>query len=945
MNSRRRFALACASGWFLLAALPLPAGTRQYDFQQKTLPNGLRVITLEDFTCPVVAVQVWYHVGSKNEDPQRQGFAHMFEHMMFRGTDRLGSKDHFEFIRRTGGDCNAFTAFDNTTYINELPSNQLEMILWLEAERMAFLKIDDESFYTERKVVEEERRLGMNRPYGTVPEKLLAGIFKQHPYRWTPIGSIPHLRAATIDELEAFWSKFYVPNNATLVIVGAVKHADAQGLAEKYFGWIPRCPDPARDYPKEPPQTAPAELKIEEKKGPVPVVGIAYRTVPENHADQTALEILMSVVGGGESSRIYHDLVKEKRLCQVALGGAFALEDDGFAGAGAVMLPVIEDKEKVLKAIAEHLQKVIDEPITQRELDKVKNQMLRGVVTGALTVANKANLLGSAALIYQDPERVNTRIDEIRAVTIADVQRVAKKYLVPERRTIVRVEPNMGGMLKGLFGGKGPEEDEGAAPASKPTTIRVAARTGAKAKAERPKDFPAKPPMQALLEEIPKVEHAEKTLSNGLKVVVIPNHEVPYVTMTLGLKCGAWAEDPAKPGVANMALAMLTKGTKKHTAAKLAEELEFNALSLGGGAGMDTASVNASCVSDKFELAAQYLAEVVLEPTFPDDEFKILKKQTQMGLMISEKEPGYIADKELRKRLFGSHPYARTVVGESADLSRIKTRDLAKWWSTYARPDAAVMYVAGDVKPDATFALIEKTLGGWKKPDSPTPMPQLPSTASTAATHIFLVDRPDSVQSQIRVGHLSLTREHPDYHPSRVVSQILGGGFNSRLNEAVRVKKGLTYGARGGFSTERFAGQFSASTFSKTPNTAEALQVVLDELKRMRDTEPTAEELDISRSYLTGSFAGQRETPQATVGDLWLIEYAGLPADYFSRAMAGWKKTTAADVKRVAAEQIQMDKLSIVVVGDAKKVQADLEKIAPVTVVRPVETEAEPDKS
>ena len=329
--------------FIMLPTAAAAAAERQYPFEQRTLPNGLRVITLEDFSCPKVAVQVWYHVGSKDEDPRRQGFAHMFEHMMFRGTDRLNSRDHFEFIRRTGGDCNAFTAFDNTTYVNELPSNQLELALWLEAERMVFLKIDDDSFYTERKVVEEERRLGTNAPYGKVPEQILPVLFTRHPYRWTPIGQIPHLRAATIDELAAFWSKFYVPNNATLVIVGAARHADAQKLAERYFGWIPRCPDPPHVAEREPPQTSPREARIAEEKGPVPIVGFVYRGVPLNHPDATALQMLMSIVGGGESSRLYQELVKKQKICQVALGGAFLAEDDGLCGAAAELRPLEAD--------------------------------------------------------------------------------------------------------------------------------------------------------------------------------------------------------------------------------------------------------------------------------------------------------------------------------------------------------------------------------------------------------------------------------------------------------------------------------------------------------------------------------------------------------------------------------------------------------------------------
>jgi len=237
---------------FLLAAAAL-GGDRAYDFREKTLPNGLRVLTLEDFSAPTIAVQLWYHVGSKDERPDRQGFAHMFEHMMFRGTERVGPKEFDVLTTRAGGSNNAFTSFDNTTYVNELPANQLDLILWLEVERMLFLQVDAMGFHTERQVVEEERReSNLNPPYGTVPEQVLERVFTKHPYRWMPIGRIPHLRAATLEELESFWSTFYVPNNAVLVVAGAVKHEQAQKAAERWFGWVPKCPEPPRVTEREP---------------------------------------------------------------------------------------------------------------------------------------------------------------------------------------------------------------------------------------------------------------------------------------------------------------------------------------------------------------------------------------------------------------------------------------------------------------------------------------------------------------------------------------------------------------------------------------------------------------------------------------------------------------------------------------------------------------------
>lgn len=917
---------------------PLSAAERRYDYQKKVLKNGLTVLSLEDHSCPVVAVQVWYHVGSKDEDPNRQGFAHMFEHMMFRGTDKLGPEEHFSFIRGSGGECNAYTAFDNTTYVNELPSNQLELALWLEAERMTFLRIDDESFFKERAVVEEERRLrSLNTPYGTVPEKLLGGLFKVHPYRWTPIGSIPHLRAATIDELQAFWDKYYVPANATLVVVGDVKHAEVHSLAEKYFGWIPASPAPPRVTVKEPPQTKSGKLVIPEKKGPVPIIGYVYRGVPESHPDSLPLEMLMSVVGGGESSRIYKELVKDKKLAQAAVAGAISFEDDGLLGAGAILLPAIGDQKKVFKAIEENLERVTREPVTARELDKVRNQLLRQEVEQAQTVASKAQLLGQYETLRGGAEKANRRYDEIRAVTPDDLLRVAKKYLTKEHRTRVSIEPQFGSMLGRLVGGKDDDVDEGAAPPKKPTENRVAKRGAPRTDLKRPDGYPEKPPMQKVLDAFPEAATVERKLDNGLRVIVIPNHEVPFVSLTLGLLNGAWTEEHT--GTAAMAASLITKGSAHHTAAEMAEELEFNAISLNGSAGKDVGSVYASCVSDKFDLTVKLMAEVTRTPTFPKDEFEVLRKQQLLGLMISTRTPEYVAEREMRQRLYGLHPYSRTPIGEIDDVQGMKLEHVAAWWKTFVRPDSAVLYIAGDVKADAAIDAARKAFGDWKA-DGPRPQPKLAAIPQPGKTTIYLVDRPGSVQSQIRVGHLGITRTDPLYFDSRVLSQILGGGFNSRLNKAIRVEKGLTYGARGGLSADRFAGSFSISTFTKTPSTLETLQTILKEIDRIQSSPPEQKEVDETRSFLLGSFARERETPASVVADRWVIEYAGLPQDYFKQYLDRVRKTSGDDVLKAAGKLIHPDQLTIVVVGEAEKLKTQLESIAPVQVVKPEDAAA-----
>jgi zinc protease len=914
----------------LLLAPALIASERRYAFEQIVLDNGLKVITLEDHSCPIVAVQVWYHVGSKNEEPGRQGFAHMFEHMMFRGTDRLSETGHFDNIRRVGGDCNAYTAFDQTVYVQTVPSNQLELVLWLESERMAFLNIDKKGFETERKVVEEELRLGHNRPYGRVPEKLLAEVYGEACYGWTPGGQISHLRKATVEEVSAFWDKYYAPNNATLVVVGAVKHADVQALAKKYFSWVPPCPQPPRPTCAIEPTDAARTIRLKEDKGPLPILGVAYLGVPDSHPDALPLQILMGALGGGESSRLYVDIVKDKKIAQVALGAAFGFEKSGLAAAGGVLLPFGKKKE-LMATIREHVNTVRKEGITEQELEKMKNQLRRQEVEGAMTVSSKASLLGQYAVLWGDADRINRRLAEIDAVTLEDVRRVGRKYLSNKSAMNVSIEPDAMGVMGSLLGGKKDADDpDQIPPVEDDGTNRAAKRTGPKAEAKRPENFPSEPPIGPMLNKMPDLSHADKTLSNGLRVVVVSNHEVPMVSLMLGVKSGAWSE--TKPGVANAAMYLLTKGTTKHTAKELAEILESRAINLTGSADMDSARVNGSALIPQLDLATALMREVVEHPAFPREEFDLYLQQTRMGLMVSTRTPEYLADRAMRQQLYGDHPYSRTVTGELADIDNLKVEDLKAWWSEHLRPVNSVLYVAGDITPSAAFALAEKHFADWKV-DRPFKEVKLPPIPPRQKTHIYLVNRPGSVQSQIRAGHVSIRRDDPDYFTSRVLSHIFGGGFNSRLNKAIRVEKGLTYGARGGLSASKFAGQLSISTFTKTPTTADTVRAILEEIAKIRAEEPTKEEITDTQSYLTGSFPGDRETPQAVTGDLWLIEREGLSKDYFERYLSGIRSADAAALLRSARRLIDPDHLVFVVVGEAQAIKSDLEKIAPVTML------------
>jgi zinc protease len=894
--------------------------TGRFDYQRIKLANGLEVITLEDFSCPIVAVQLWYHVGSKDEQPERQGFAHMFEHMMFRGTDKLGPTDHFAYIQRVGGTTNGHTGFDRTVYEETLPAKQLELAMWLEAERMTFLKIDQESFDTERKVVEEELRMRMNQPYGTLYDKLLAEVFKVHPYRWPPIGKIPHLRAASVQELRDFWGQYYAPSNATLIIVGAVKHEEAQRLAKRYFGWIPRYDEPARVTVREPEPAGKRTVKLEEENAPAPIVGVVFRTVPISDKNSVAIDLLAEILGGGRSSRLYRELVAEKQLAVEAEASSWSLEQDGLFWAEAVMPPAGRDANSILSIIEGQISLLRKEAVSERELRKAKNQMLRMLVTENLKIESKAEMLGDAAVEYGDVSQVNRWLDDIRKVTAADIQRVANKYLTDKRAIEIKVDrhvPSAAGAAK---------EEEGIITAE---PEKVSPKPG-RGSLERGVDWPKEAPIAKVSAAKITPKYSSKKLKNGLKVLVVPNHEVPFVSIQLGLLSGAWTEN--KPGTAAMTMQMLVKGTSKHSEGELADELETYAISLSGTADMDTSTVNVGCLTEYIERAMGLLGEVVLMPSFPEEEFEKLRKQVLTSLTISSAEPEYVADREFRRKLYGEHPYSRTATGEVEDVNALAIEDLKGWWSKFARPDTAVLIFSGDIEGKEAFELARKTFGDWKRPGG-RPDIKISKPAKLTETHIYLVDMPGSIQSQIRVGQSGITRHDDGYFVSRIVSCYFGWTFNSRLNENIRVAKGLTYGVWGSYIAKRFAGEFEVSTFSKTESTAKAVQAVLEEIKRLKTEGPSDKELKDSQSYILGNFVMGRETPQQIAGDLWLIESQGLGKDYLERLLNEITKAKRTDCERLVQKTIEPDKLVIIVVGEAEKLKDELEKIAPVTVV------------
>jgi zinc protease len=629
----------------------------------------------------------------------------------------------------------------------------------------------------------------------------------------------------------------------------------------------------------------------------------------------------------------------------MGVGMYAGLEQAGFAALVGITQPAPFGKpDRVIDALWEVVDRVRTEGVTEEELAKVRKQVRAADVTSSLTVASKASALGQAAVLYGDTQEANERVRRMEAVTREEIGRVARTYLVPERATEVQIKPSLvsafRSMLSGVAALEEQPEDGAEAGAEEVEGGERAEAGGPKASAMAPPGYPEAPPVAPA--RAPRVDIAgtERLLDNGLRVVVVENHEVPFVSMSLRLSAGAFTEDPEHPGVASMAAGLITKGTVARDAEALALELERNAISLSAGADHDASSVSVSCLTEDAERAMRLLSEVVQVPRFDEKEFRTLRDQTATGMAIEEKTPSVIADRALDGALWGDHPYGRPVAGTSEDLKGLDPALLRDWWERFVRPDTAVLYVAGDMDLDGALALAGRYLGSWDAEGEPVEVP-LPSFEPPNDLRITLVDRPGAIQSEIRAAHGGITRGNPLYPTSVVLSQIFGGSFSSRLNDVLRVQKGLTYGARGGLSSQRFGGEFKVSTFTKTPTTAETVRTLLGEVERMRDEAPSGKELDDALAYITGSFAGSLETPQAVAGRLWTLELDRLPKDWWTRYLDRVAGLTAQDVTAAAHDLLDPARLHVVVVGDAEAVRAELEQIAPVEVVREGEGEGE----
>lgn len=878
------------------------------------LKNGLRVIHHIDRSTPVVSVAIMYRVGSKNEVAGRTGFAHLFEHMMFQGSQNYNA-DYFTPLSEAGGTINGNTNVDRTYYFETVPSNFLELALFMEADRMGGLlpAMTQEKLDNQRDVVKNERRQSYdNQPYGAASEKIAAIMYpKSHPYNWTTIGSLEDLQAASLEDVKAFFRRYYIPNNADLIISGDFNEAQAKKWVEKYFGKIPAGAAVKRPDPAKPSLDQVIRTVVEDPLAPSPRRYMVWHGVRAYAADEPALDILGNILSSGRGSRLQSNLLYGKEM--VSQVGAF--NNSGEIG-GTFQITATARPNKSLDDIEAEINKEIGrikkEPPTEMEMSLAKNVIEARSIFGIQTVLQKANQLANFGRLVGKPNYFQQDLDRYAKVTAADVQRVANQYLTANHLIMTYM----------------PKPGAGRRATSADTTTSVASEKKDQAKidaqtAKLPKGGP-----------VPKfsLPAIEKTrLSNGLEVWMVEQRELPILSMNLVLKTGQANEPDNRTGVAGLTTALLDDGTKTRSAVEIANGLQSIGANMGVNGGWDSTNVTLTTLTKNLDQALGIYADVIQNPTFPEREVTSLRDRQIIGLRQQKANANAVANTVYNKVLYGDHPYGRD--NSEATLRAISRDDLVRYYESTFKPNNGVLIVVGNYDKAMMKAKLESAFAGWKAGD--INMRALPTTRSLDRTAVYLVDRPNSTQSIVGIGSVGIDRASRDYFPVLLMNNILGGGITGRISMNLREDKGYTYGANSSFQFRRGPGPFRAGGAMQTAVTKEAVAELMKELRGIRGDIPiTQKELDYYKQRLIRLYPGGFETVGAISSQLANLVTYGLPETYFNDYIAKVNAVTLDDVNRVARQYLDPTKMAIVVVGDRKVIEPGLKELGyPITLL------------
>ena len=897
-----------------VSKVPLP----QIKYEKIKLKNGLDVILYEDHRLPLVAVNLWYHVGPANERPGLTGFAHLFEHMMFQGSQHVGPKAHFRYLEGAGAsDINGTTEPDRTNYFETLPSNQLELALWLESDRMGYLleTLDREKLANQRDVVRNERRQGVeNEPYGLVEEQLYHQLFpKNHPYYADVIGSHEDIEAARLNDVRQFFRQYYTPNNASLAITGDIDPAKTKALVEKYFGTIPAGPPVPKITAVTPPITSERRSVVSDQVE-LPRVYMGWITPPIYKPGDAEADLLAQLLGGGKSSRLYKTLVYEKQIAQDVqvdnqsqlLGSIFEIQ--------ATAKPGVKP-EDLERAIHDELAKLRSEGPTQAELERARNVIETRVIQalerlgGFGGVADRLNRYNH---YLNDPGYLAKDIARYNNATVADLKRVANAALLPNASVVVYGLP-----------GKKVIDDP---PRTKEEQEKEAKQTSTVASTMPDEPWRRTAPQPGPLSQMSLPVPSTIKLSNGLTVLLVEEHKLPVVSAHLVVLTGSDANPVKKPGLASFTAAMLTEGTNRRSALEIADDAAQIGASIGSISTTDFSSASIRLLKQNVEPGLDLLSDIGLNPKFDPAEIERIRKQRQTDILQIKDQPVRLAFGALLKQVYGpDHPYGYREIGTAESNAAITGEDMLNFWKRGYVPGNSALVLAGDLTGEEARSLAEKYFGSWKGGASRHAPPPVETKTSKM---IYIVDKPAAPQTYVVAGGLAVPRSSPDYVPIEVMNKALGGLFSSRINMNLREEHGYTYGAFSLFFYRRGPGIFGAGGAIRTDATAPAVGEILKELERIHTAPLTADELKLAKDAFSLSLAGLFETSERTAGTIGTLFTYELPLDYYGQLPEKINAVNSADVQRVATEYIHPDSSIVIAVGDRAKIEPELKKLS-----------------
>ncbi len=889
------------------------------EYEKFTLDNGLEVIFHKDYSDPVVAVALTFHVGSARELPGRTGFAHLFEHLLFLESENLGRGGLDEMSARIGGSgANGSTSRDRTNYFQTVPNDALEKMIWAEADKMGFFinTVNEMVLEKEKQVVKNEKRQGVdNAPYGHTNYVIGKNLYPEgHPYSWQVIGSLDDLQAATLDDVVNFYNTWYVPNNATLVIAGDFDSDQAREWIHKYFDEIP-AGDEIEPLEKQPAVLGETKkLYHEDNFARLPEMRLTWPGVENYHDDSYALQILTQLLSDGRTAPLYEVLVEEKELTSGV--GMFSSNSEL---AGEISLRVRAypgvDLNEALVGVEEAFARYEENGFTEQDLERVKAGIETRFYTGLSSVLGKAFQLAQYNIFANDPGYINQDIQKTLDVTLDDVNRVYEQYIKDKQYVATSFVPR-GQTDLVLAGSEKAEVVEEEIVQSAEGEDFVLPEDTDFERTPTSFDRTQEPPYGPEPEiTVPQVWTSE--LSNGLQVYGIEGRELPLVQFNIRIDGGLLVENPEKAGAANLLADVMTRGTANKTPAELEEAIALLGANINVSSGRQYFTISGNTLARNYEATLDLVEEILFEPRWDEREFDLAKQSVLSRIAQQQSNPNSIATSEFNKLLYGDgHILSYSSLGTEETVESITLDDLKTYYETYISPSVATFHIAGAINQRNAVASLSKLESRWEAKSVDIPEFELPEPPEQS--QVFFYDVPNASQSVLRIGYLAMPETDEDYYPATVMNYILGGGgFASRLTQELREGKGYTYGIRSGFSASNLPGPFSVSSGVRSNITFEAVELIRDIMTDYPESF-TEQDLDNTQSFLLKSNARAFETLGAKLGILQTMSANGWSADYINEQQDVVRNMTREEISELASRYANPDRMYYVIVGDAR---------------------------